>query len=102
WEGRAVVVTTMVAIEKGKAGRLLLKRDDGVVIASSDPDGVHETSVTNPSGVNFEVRRLTLAVKGPTDGKGYGHTDAAHNYRVELSLPPGAKLHIFGAVIQKG
>jgi hypothetical protein len=67
-------------------------RDDGQTLSASSPARTTESPVTHT---------LTLTAPIPTDGKGYGHTDLAHNYHAVLQLEPGAELHVLGGGVER-
>lgn len=98
-EGRSVEITMWVMVEKGRVHGGL-GRDDGQLIATSSQPGERLQILPNPNGKGtVEFQKVTFTTKVPSDGKGYGHTDSAHDYQALLVLEPGSKVQVIRAEV---
>ena len=89
-DGHQLEVTMAARIETGRA-RLVVRRDDGTIVAKSDwltPDNTSKDP------------RFSTTVDIPDNGKGYGVTDS-HSYQAVLELDTGSKVAFDGMQVQR-
>lgn len=102
FEGRTVRITMLVMVEKGAAGKIILGRGDGTVVATSSEGGALVRTIPHESGTgSYQLRKLTFQVEVPSDRKGYGKTDSAHNYRALLQVSASSNVHVLGGDVRK-
>lgn len=88
-EGDTAKARFFVLVQQGSA-RVTVRDNEGRVLKQGPWESSRDSDPSRP---------LEVVVDLPSDGKGYGGTDAAHNYIANLELSPGAKVQVYQAEV---